>query len=119
MNRRNFVKMWIFGLLGLSANRVSGSVKSCVGNVSKDVNESTRETRTVAELMELPVYCEEDILNDVEEFFHREYIFTAGMDKVDFILDAYKKCGFIPIYIPDHSGFDIMKIRLVHISCPS
>jgi len=52
----------------------------------KDVDNLTREERTIEELMELSVYDEQDINNCPDEFFHQEYLFTAGRDKFDFIM---------------------------------
>lgn len=86
----------------------------------KDEDNLTRESRTIEQLLELPVYDESEIHaspDSPKKFFHREYVFTAGKNKFDFIMDVAEKCGFIPIYTPVQNGYDLMAIRLVKIIC--
>ena len=85
----------------------------------KDVDNLTRESRTVEQLLALPAYDESEITatpDSPNEFFHKEYVFTAGKNKFDFIIDVANKCGVIPIYIPVDNGYDLMIIRLVRIT---
>jgi hypothetical protein len=113
MNRRNFMKNLLLAIPGISilSNICLAKYKPSAGDHVRVLSQSELEIerehfskhffeqRTMKYLRNLPVWDESKIFKD-KDFGYKEYLFTGGCEKEDFLDKMAKEIDYVLVYTP-------------------
>jgi hypothetical protein len=117
MNRRNFLTSLLLAIPGVAVLPKLCLAKGKLGKNKPANRVQFFEQRTIEYLRNLPVWDESKLFED-KDFAYKEYLFTGGYEKEDFLDTMLKEVGYVLVYTPrwiaqeEGHFFDLVTVKI-------